>query len=114
MSIMIVPSIDGDGRTRLQRAQAMMRSQETTDQISMEANRRFQESNPVVEPGDLVCTVHFGVADHRQYKVFEVKETTVVIALPDMEMKEVPKASLYHADVCIDIIWEKVDADLRN
>jgi hypothetical protein len=114
MVFSIIPSMDGDGFSRLEKATTMLRDSETRNQISLEANRRFQDAIRELEPDRLICTLHFGVDDHRQYRLFEIKDDTAIIALPDMVMQEVPKTSLYDPDVCEDILWEKVDADLRN
>ena len=46
-----------------------------------------------IRENQLVGSTHFD--DHKVRKVFEVKETTVVVALPDMKMEEVAIDTLY-------------------
>lgn len=46
-----------------------------------------------IRENQLVCSTHF--TDFKVRKIFEVKEKTVIVALPDMKMEEVSIDTLY-------------------
>ena len=113
MRFTVLGSQDGNGLTKLEVAKRVLQDREYTHALALRANQRFVETKSTIEPDDVICTLHFGPDEQRMYKIFEVKEDTVVIALPDMVMQEVPKSSLYDPDVCEDILWEDVDNGVR-
>ena len=77
------------------------------EQISLEANKVFQHDHPLLEKGELICTVELG-NNCKQYKIFKINEdNTVNIALPDEVMKTVPVSSLYYPYMAIKLYLER-------
>lgn len=106
-SFSVISSVDGSYQKKCEFLESLPDGHlpmEMKLEINQKANQRFQESPSKLIVGDLICTLELG-NNCLQYKIYEVNDDTVVIAVRDLVMHVVPKSSLYDPEVCEEIFW---------